>query len=242
MTQTVGGDRPGGRSVRIADCTGLWRRTLLVDGDGSEDKSTDVRWLQGITAFVDLRRPAPRPDFGGAQDGPKLTACQRDWLSSQDGFAGRLGQRGDVFEWSHFMRLQPPGPHPDAGRMRWRGDTLVEVGVHEDYVEHWARDDGPVSPCWALRADAPDGSEALLLRVGDLFGWARRAAHHMDISLGTVVDDGWLITDSALPHREGRQLGPRLHVNELSTEDVDDGGKRKVRRWNVKDSEGIVEL
>jgi hypothetical protein len=102
----------------IADCAGLWRRTLLIDTDGSRDTNADVRWLQGITAFVDLRRPVPRPDFSGAQSISDFTGLQRNWLSTQDGFAGRLSQRGDVFEWSHFTRLQPPGAHPDAGRMR----------------------------------------------------------------------------------------------------------------------------
>ena len=97
----------------IAECTGLWRRTLLIDADGSRDTGGDVRWLQGITAYVDSR-----------------------------GFAGPLHQRGNVFEWHRDVDLEPPGPFPDAGAMHWDGDVLVETGVHEDYVEHWVRDAG----------------------------------------------------------------------------------------------------
>jgi hypothetical protein len=202
---------------QMADCTGLWRRTTLIDSDGSRDTTADVRWLQGITAFVDLRR-----------SGPPMS-------SVQDGFAGWLSQREDIFEWSRFANVQPVGPHPDAGRMSWDGDTMVEVGVHADYVERWIRDSGPVSPCWALTLCAADGAEALLLRVGRLFGWAQQSGPHAEISLGNV--DGWVITDSALPYREGWALNPRLDGNQLRIE-----GDATLQRWSVKESEGSVEL
>jgi hypothetical protein len=127
----------------IADCAGLWRRTLLVEADGSRDVTAGVLWLQGITAYVDAR-----------------------------GFAGRLERRGDVFEWRRDVDLEPPGGFPDVGTMHWEDDVLVETGVHQDYVEHWVRDDGPTSPCGAVFLRAPDGGEGLLLRVGNLFGWA----------------------------------------------------------------------
>ena len=38
----------------------------------------------------------------------------------------------DVFEWRRLIDIGPPGPFPDAGRMRWESRALVEVGVHED--------------------------------------------------------------------------------------------------------------
>ena len=130
-------------AVVASDCTGLWRRTLLVGADGSRDISTDVVWLQGITGYVDSR-----------------------------GFAGTLHQHGDVFEWHRDVDLEPPGPFPDAGSMRWDGDTLIETGVHEDYVEHWVRDAGTFGASGALFLRGPDGGAGLLVRVGDLFGWA----------------------------------------------------------------------
>jgi hypothetical protein len=147
----------------VIDCVGLWRRTLLVDTDGSHDTGTDVLWLQGISAYVDTR-----------------------------GFAGRLQQRGDVFEWSRFVDTQPPGPFPDTGRMHWETDTLVEVGVHTDYVEHWVRDDRPTSPCWALVL-----TDAILLRVGDTYGWADSEG----AVLGDVDGPGW----AAMRQRLGRR-------------------------------------
>lgn len=134
-------------SVMASDCAGLWRRTLLLDADGSSDTGTGVTWLQGITAYVDSR-----------------------------GFAGTLSQRGDVFHWHRIVDLQPPGPYPDEGSMHWRDGVLVETGVHVDYVEHWVRDSPDealvAAPRGAMFVVAPDGAPGLLLRVGGLFGWA----------------------------------------------------------------------
>jgi hypothetical protein len=151
----------------IASCAGLWRRTLLIDADGSHDASTGVRWLQGMTAYVDSR-----------------------------GFAGRLRQRGDVFEWHRDVDLEPPGAFPDAGRMRWDGAVLIESGVHEDYVEHWVRDQGGAGPVGAAFVRSPDGAEGLLLRVGDHFGWAGGSV----VTMGPLDGPEWTalaITPSA---------------------------------------------
>lgn len=173
--------------VLMVECTGLWRRTLLVEADGSCDTGTDVSWLQGISVYVDSR-----------------------------GFAGRLDQHGDVFEWSRFVDVEPPGPFPDAGRMRWEDRTLVEVGVHSDYTEHWVREAGPASPCWGLILGSGE-ADALLLRVGDLFGWADRSG----VLLGTVGGPEWIA------------LSPRLYGSDFEANGV---------RWSVEESEGDVEL
>ena len=111
-------------AVLMTDCAGLWRRTLLIEADGSRDAEPGVQWLQGPTAYVDSR-----------------------------GFAGTLTQDGDVFQWHRAVNLQPPGPFPDAGVMSRDGDVLVETGVHEDYVEHWVRDPGLPGPVGALFLD-----------------------------------------------------------------------------------------
>jgi hypothetical protein len=173
--------------VLITDCTGLWRRTLLVEADGTRDTGTNVVWLQGITAYVDSR-----------------------------GFAGRLNQRGDIFEWSRVIDTQPPSAFPDAGRMHWEAGTLVEVGVHAFYTEHWVRDDGPTTPSWAvfLRFRQHD---ALLMRVGGLFGWADRSG----VMLGSVGGPEWAA------------LNPRLDRGEVEANGV---------RCSIEGSEGNVDL
>jgi hypothetical protein len=170
-------------TVLMTECSGLWRRTLLINADGSRDTSTDVAWLQGVTAYVDTR-----------------------------GFAGRLGQRGDVFEWQRLIDIEPPGPFPDAGRMHWEASTLIETGVHEDYVEHWARDGGPAELCWALFA-----TEAILLRAGAQFGWADRSG----VALGAIGDPKWAA------------LNAHMNGSDLVANGV---------RWRIEDSEGEVDL
>ena len=169
--------------VLMTECSGLWRRTLLIDGTGSHDVSTDVAWLQGITAYVDTR-----------------------------GFAGRLCQHDDIFEWQRLVDITPPGPFPDAGRMRWEASLLVEVGVHEDYVEHWFRQDSLASPRWAVFAD-----NAILLRVGAQFGWADQRG----VVVGAIDGPQWA------------QLNPHLNEGDLVANGV---------RWSIGDSEGEVDL
>ena len=193
---------------QVAECPGLWRRTLLIDADGSRDTTTDVQWLQGLSAFVDLRG-------AGA------------------GFAGRLSQRGDIFEWTRTIDLQPAGP-PDAGRMSWDGATLVEVGVHADYIEHWQREVEPVEPCWGLLLSGPGSAVAILVRVGSRFGWAVKQDTRAEISLGSVADNTWLITDSALSGRVGVALVPRMAPGQLWVDDD--------FAWTVEEQEGSVTL
>jgi len=170
-------------SVLMTECSGLWRRTLLINADGSRDTGTEVVWLQGITGYVDTR-----------------------------GFAGRLGQHDDIFEWQRLIDVQPPGPFPDAGRMRWEAGTLIEAGVHEDYVEHWVRQDGPAAPCWALFA-----TDAILLRAGAQFGWADRSG----VVVGPIGGAHWA------------SLNPHINGSDLTANGV---------RWCIEDSEGEVDL
>ena len=100
---TVGGIH-GGIAVTapsIRECTGLWRRTLLIDADGSRDTGTDV---------CGCRASPPTSTRAGSRAGCISTA------TSSSG--------------SRDVDLEPPGPLPDAGSMRWDGDVLIETGVH----------------------------------------------------------------------------------------------------------------
>jgi hypothetical protein len=173
-------------AVVASDCTGLWRRTLLVGADGTRDTGTDVVWLQGPTAYVDSR-----------------------------GFAGTLHQRADVFQWHRAIDLEPPGPLPDAGVMRWDGETLIETGVHEDYVEHWTLGPGARTPCGALFVRGADGTPGLLVRVGASFGWAGGGVVVIDAVGGPRWDE--LAVGGS---------GNQIHANGV--------------RWIIERSEGTV--
>jgi hypothetical protein len=99
--------------------------------------------------------------------------------------------------------------------MHWDGEVLVETGVHEDYVEHWIRDDGPTAPSGAVFLRAPDGGNGLLLRVGELFGWAGGAT----VVIGEVGGPQW-----------------RALAIEPSDDDVHSNGVR----WSIQGREGNV--
>jgi len=179
----------------MSDCVGSWRRTLLVNLDGSRDTTTDVRWLQGITAFVDSR-----------------------------GFGGWLNQRADVFEWSHFVNVQASEAHPDAAVMRWDDNTLIETGVYTDYIEHWDRDlSAAASPCWALTLCSAEGNDALLLRVGNLFGWVRRDTR-AEVSIPGFITD-------VVPTQEGISYTVVVKAGDKIRKGALDG---TVKLWDVQ--------
>lgn len=175
-------------AVEASECAGLWRRTLLIEADGSRDAGTDVMWLQAGSAYVDSR-----------------------------GFGGELAQRGAVFTWRRDVELEPSGPNPDEGEMSWDGETLVETGVHDDYVEHWVRDQGPATPRGGLFLRAPDGGRAVLVRVGTIFGWLGGG----DVVIDTVDGPRWAAFGFG---SEGQQI----QANGV--------------RWVVERSEGTVDL
>ncbi|MCV7364467.1 hypothetical protein [Mycolicibacterium neworleansense] len=176
------------KAVMASDCAGLWRRTLLIEADGSCDTEAGVTWLQAGSAYVDSR-----------------------------GFGGELIQRGTVFSWRRDIELEPSGPTPDEGEMRWDGETLIETGVHEDYVEHWLRDPGPTVPHGGLFLRATDGSRAVLVRVGPDFGWLDGD----EVVIDTVGGPQW--TSLAID-LEGEQI------------------RANGVRWVVERSEGTVDL
>jgi hypothetical protein len=99
--------------------------------------------------------------------------------------------------------------------MGWDGTTLIETGVHEDYVEHWVRDAGSSTPCGAVFVRGPDGKPGLLVRVGALFGWAGG---------GTVLID-------EVDGPDWTALGIKLCGNQIHANGV---------RWIIERSEGNV--
>lgn len=174
-------------AVSVSQCLGLWRRTLLIKPDGSTDLGTDVMWLQGVSAFVDSR-----------------------------GFAGRLRQDADIFEWCRVVDLDP-GPFPDAGSMRWEGETLIETGVHEPYTERWVRERVTPAPVGAMFLTSPGGAQGVVVRVGSRFGWADEKRVVVD----TLGGEQW---------------------QTLNIERADDGIAANGVRWSITDSEGVFAL
>jgi len=245
--------------IAIDQLAGLWRRTLLALPDGSEDTTTEVRWLQGPGLYADLRQPANRPSFAGVRRLRDLDRRQIDWLARQEGFAGRLVEAGDCVEWLRDIDFQPPSLVADAGRLRFEGGVMVEEGRDVPYLEHWTRPDGPArsSAALALRS-AEAGEKAMLVVADDRFMFARarpnalprglrlgdlaaaaslEAAQDMldcEIAFGPVGGGAFTIAASSLPFREGVPLGlRRIDAETIATTDLGPGGEIIERVWRV---------
>ncbi len=218
--------------MTTAALAGLWTRSLLILPDGARDASTAATWLQGPSLFVDLRIPSGRPDFSHVAKLADLTMQDCRWLAMQQGFAGVFRQEEGVFWWHREIDFQPPARLPDAGRLCWKGDVLVETGQFADYLEHWHRRPNiPAAPAGAMRLRSrEDGGTAIFVRAGALFMFARarspepalttpnlatcvegaadlrtaQALVDCELSLGEVAN--WRITRSSLPFREGAAL------------------------------------
>jgi hypothetical protein len=249
------------RVLEVGDLGGLWRRSLIVRADGSRDTETWVRWLQGLTDYIDLRQPPERPDFAGVRCLRDLTMAQLGWLAAQDGFAGQLRVSGGIFEWRRDIDFQPPADTPDRGSLTRDGDLMIEEGYHSPYIEHWHPAIGAESPICALRLrDAAAGCLGQIVRVGDVFAYARGrstalpalpdlpaciagagsvtlAQDMMDceISFGSVSTTGWTIERSTLPFKEGRRLMTRLVPDRyrIETFDVDTASRETMHTWEV---------
>ncbi|HEY4972325.1 MAG TPA: hypothetical protein VII41_01885 [Steroidobacteraceae bacterium] len=147
--------------------------------DGRRDTTSSVRWLQGLSACIDLRQPAA-PSAATAAFTPEraldeLSIDQCSRLARQQGFAGRCVFDGGYFEWIRSIDFQPCSPHADAGSLHWEGDVLVETGRDGAYLEHWHRESGaPTLPLAALALrEANEKTPAAMLRVGPVFMFAR---------------------------------------------------------------------
>jgi hypothetical protein len=214
----------------VTDLLGLWRRSLIAWPGRPSDTTTSVRWLQGPHAYIDLRQPAPLPDFSQVRSREDLTFEDCLWLARQEGFAGHLHFDGRHFEWVREIDFQPAASTADAGSLHWEGDVLIETGRDADYIEHWHRDPAVATTPTSL-AGVQD-SPAMLLRVGPNFMYARDRAAPLDkgyrtlaeyleaapdlqlarelidceISFGTVAESGLRIAASTLPYRIGALL------------------------------------
>lgn len=238
---------------------------MILLPDGTLDATTRVSWLQGVSLFVDLRRPASLPDFSHAGCLNELTMADCRALATQEGFAGVFSHLGGWFEWARMIDFQPKSLYADVGSLCWKGNGLVEEGRDVAYTEHWHRpvpaDDGPAYGLSLL--DAVSGTRGCLVRVGETFMIARdrhgglpphrslaecvgevatlaeaRALLDCEISLGSVADGRFRIVESSLPYRVGDCLAPRREDGSVRTSDRDPDGRMFERKWTPVLEEG----
>lgn len=253
----------------LSDLAGLWTRSLQAWPDGRRDTTTSVRWLQGVTAYADLRQPpAVTERTFQARCLNDLTMADCEVLATQQAFAGRFVAVGDSFEWVRVIDFQPERASRDIGRLHWQGGILVEEGLNGEYIEHWHRDAAaPVLPCGALTlTDRDDGRSGSLLRVGDMFMHTRgrqataygvdlaasvagaasldeaRALLDFEISFGEIESDAWRIARSTLPFRVGAVLHRAAAGGggRIRVSAQDASGGAVERCWEVATEEGDV--
>jgi hypothetical protein len=253
--------------IEIEDVHGLWERSLIAWPDGRQDASTFVAWLQGPSLFSDLRQPAGLPSFDGVTCLKDLLPHDLAWLSRQEGFAGRFVQCGDAFEWRRMIDFQCPSEFADAGYLSFSDSVLIERGRDIPYVEHWHRAASRVLPHFALRLMDEVGTEGFLIRMGDVFMYARNRAEALprgsslaemvarcsleegqglvdcEISLGRIQDASWRIQRSSLPFRVNVDLSPAFAIDgeRLATADISAQGTLFVRQWKIVDIDGSNE-
>ncbi len=159
----------------LTEMPGMWRRSLIIHADSVRDSTSQVRWLQAKTLFVDLRQGAALPDFPHLRCLNDLTMRDCARLAPQEGFAGRFGFDGDCFEWLRLIDFQPRSPSADVGRLWWQDDILIEAGRDVAYVEHWMHDPTVVTRPLAalLLREVESGVAALAVQVGTVFMFAR---------------------------------------------------------------------
>ena len=175
-------DTPADKAVRLDDLAGVWKRTLLVEADGTRDDTSIVYWLQLGSLCGDIRLPA-------AETGGNPAA-----------FAGCLTERDGVFRWTPDLAEGiPADAGPDEGTLKWEGGILREDGVHRPYLEHWQRVASPSAEDYALRfQDEDECLDGYVIRIAD-FGF--HACRHHDgsspsFALIRETPEGWSIAEA----------------------------------------------
>ena len=237
---------------------GAWRRALVREADGSEDRTTDVVWLQTGCLFADVRIPADRPPLPGRRGVEDCTPDELVAAASARGFAGWTQYRDGICRWTRPLDFRPPTGVEDAGRMELKDGALWEYGVHTTYAEEYLR----IAPgatriaAWALAPDPADPRPGVLVVIDDLVlravgrrevlpattnlaalvRWHRhepeklRALLDCEIALASM--DGLQVTRSTLPWREGVRLAPpgAFRSDDNADELIEESAGR-TRRW-----------
>jgi len=206
---------------------GVWARRLLQT-PAVRDDTTFVRWLQTGWRHADLRVPVAARAGGGEAA-----------LALQQGFAGitqvDAGADGETCHWHRRVDFQPPGLHPDAGRIVFETpDRMIETGVHADYLEVWERLPGSAGLSvvleqapghWLLQA----GGFAMRVRPSAT-GWPPQAPAGCTLAelcaLHPALAAGWLGFEISFGHLDG----DRFHIERSTLPALD----RCTEPWRIE--------
>jgi len=149
---------------------GLWRRTLLVGGNGSRDEDTRVFWMQTARLHIDIRVPSSRLSYAAVACIDELNRDELAGLGEQMGFAGVTvvdngpGMTAQSCTWRRQIDYSAPSASKDIGAMRFETPNIVlEDGIEAVYHERWEREVDSVGTVWALRLSPEQAYTAGLL-------------------------------------------------------------------------------
>ncbi|RWC61815.1 hypothetical protein [Mesorhizobium sp.] len=144
--------------ISRGDLAGVWKRALLADEKGNEDRESIVYWVQGARLCADIREHRRASALAGAfREGGSPT---------MDAFAGELIDSNGTFRWEPVLRLNHVEGPPDEGRLNWIDGDLWEEGVHIAYSEQWTRIIEAAAGDFAVALDDERGRQAYMLKVG----------------------------------------------------------------------------
>ncbi len=109
------------------ELVGAWQRVSIALGDAPPSEPANVVWLQGWSAYADIRVPRD-----GAADG-------------FDCFAGHTMWEPPCLRWRHDIDDKRGRDALDVGHVEWVDGDLVETGVvvidgaEVPYVEVWRK-------------------------------------------------------------------------------------------------------
>jgi hypothetical protein len=164
---------------------GAWARRSITLGDGAPSEPASVIWVQGRSAYADLRLPF---------DPSEPAEC----------FAGHTSWEPPHLRWGHDIDLAGgPAAVTDIGAVEWCGADLIERGhftIDGDrvpYVEVWHRlsgSDGPVvEEVGPGRARVVVGEHELMVvdrrGAGGGFAAEYRRAGRIELSHGDLAQE-----------------------------------------------------
>lgn len=198
---------------------GAWRRSSIVNADGTTDTTSLVVWLQLESAMVDVRIPAELDGRRRDQvDLAALATCEAStgFTTCTEVTVGDDGIRRATAEWHTRgpgdLAIHPVSEYPEPGLLEWNDDgtVMIERAPSGAYVEAWHR--------------MPSSSTPLELHVlddgGRVYVTGNVAVHVRDVrddpadlfavgfSIAEPMPDGarWRIMWSTSPWRTGEVL------------------------------------
>jgi hypothetical protein len=188
---------------------GAWRRTSIVNDDGSSDTDSIVLWLQLESAMVDVRIPVDTEDPSACEASTGHTTCS-PFETGGDGI------RRAIAEWHtrgpDDIAIHPVSAFPEPGLLAWNedGSVMIERAPSGAYVEEWHRVPGSTDRLIEHRID----SRHRLYVAGDLAVMATddrgddRSPFDVEFAICEPAADGsgWRIMASTLPGRRGEGI------------------------------------